>query len=193
MKVKDFINEINSIYPDIDKNEVASDVLISEKEKSLGYKLPKSFKTFLKEFSNGIMLLDAEPIGGVGEDDDSPCGSIFLASSQIKKSIINIIPTKETITPDKLIAFSLYDAMDSANNFWVFICDKEYTDNEYRVGLISQYTEDIVVVLDSFEEWLTVFWNANKDSDDAVSVFHSMYKTWEEREDLLRPDWRNQD
>jgi len=38
-----------------------------------------------------------------------------------------------------------------------------------------------------------VFWNANKDSDDAVSVFHSMYKTWEEREDLLRPDWRNQD
>ena len=77
MKVKDFINEINSIYPDIDKNEVASDVLISEKEKILGYKLPNSFKTFLKEFSNGILLLDAEPIGGVGEDDDSPCGSIF--------------------------------------------------------------------------------------------------------------------
>ena len=59
--------------------------------------------------------------------------------------------------------------------------------------MISQYTEDIVVVLDSFEDWLTVLWNANKDSDDAISVFHSMYKTWEEREDLLRPDWRSQD
>jgi len=192
MKVKDFITEINNTYPDIDKNEVASDDLIGQKEKSLGYKLPNSFKTFLKEFSNGIMLLDAEPIGGVGEDDDSPCGSIFLASSIIKKNIINIVPTKETITPDRLIAFSLYDAMDSANHFWVFICDKEYPNNEYRVGLISQYTEDIVVVLDSFEEWLTVLWNANKDFDEAISVFHSMYKTWEEREDLLRPDWRRQ-
>ena len=43
MKIKDFINEINKTYPDIDKNEAASDDLISEKEKSLGYKLPNSF------------------------------------------------------------------------------------------------------------------------------------------------------
>lgn len=193
MKIKDIIKEINLIYPDIDKNEIASDDLINEKEISLGFKLPDSFKTFLKEFSNGIMLLDSEPIGGVGDDDDSPCGSIFLASLQINKNIIEITPTKETISPDKLIVFSLYDAMDSANHFWAFICDKEYPKNEYRVGLVSQCTENIVVVLDSFEEWLTVFWNANKNSEDVVSVFHSMYKTWEEREDLLRPDWRSQD
>lgn len=193
MNINDFIKEINTIYPDIDKNEVASDDLINEKEKSLGYKLPNSFKTFLKKFSNGIMLLDSEPIGGVGKDDDSPCGAIFLASSRIEKNIIKIIPTKETITPDKLIAFSLYEAMDIANHFWAFICDKQYSDNEYRVGLISQYTENIVVVLDSFEEWLTVFWEANKNTDDVVSVFHSMYKTWEEREELLRMDWYEAD
>lgn len=193
MNINDFIREINAIYPDIDKNEVASDDLINEKEKSLGYKLPNSFKTFLKEFSNGIMLLDSEPVEGVGEDDDLPCGSIFLASSRIDKRIIHIIPTKGTITPDRLIAFSLYDAMDIANHFWAFICDKQYPDNEYRVGLISQYTDNIVVVLDNFEEWLTVFWEANKNTDDVVSVFHSMYETWEEREEVLRMDWYETD
>jgi len=190
MNVREFIKEINVTYPDIDKNEVASDDLIHQKEMNLGFPLPDSFKTLLKEFSNGIFLLDSEPIGGVGDNEDSPCGAIFLASSQIKKNIVELTPTKETVSSDKLIVFSLYDALDTANNCWAFICDKRYPNNEYRVGLISQSTEDIVVILENFEEWLTVFWSANKDNEDVISVFHSMYPEWEDREDLLRPGWR---
>lgn len=191
MNVREFIKEINIVYPHIDKNKVVSEKIIQCKEMSLGYKIPNSFKLFLKEFSNGIMLLDSEPVGGVGEG--CPCGEIFLASKQINKSIIEITPIKETISTDKLIVFSLYDAMDASNNCWVFICDKEYPDNEYRVGLISQATENIVVVLDNFEEWLTVFWKTNKDSGEIISVFHSIYPIWEQREILLGCEKVNKD
>lgn len=191
MDIRAFINEINIIYPDVDKNKVASDELIAKTELSIGYSLPESFKTFLKEFSNGIVLLDSEPIGGVGKNQDLPCGAIFLASTNINKDTVEITPTKETVSSDQLIVFSVYDTLDATNNCWAFICDKDCPNNEYRVGLISELTENIVVVLDSFEEWLTIFWNANKDTEDIISVFHCMYTTWEEREDLLRPDWRN--
>jgi len=62
---------------------------------------------------------------------------------------------------------------------------------KYKVGFINGDTEDIIIVLENFEEWLTLFWNANKNSDELVSVFHSMYPEWEDREDLLQSGWDN--
>ena len=76
MEVREFINRFNEKYPDVDRCELRNDEDISITEDSLGMKLPLSLRTFLTEFSNGIFLLDIEPVGGVAKE--SPCGELAI-------------------------------------------------------------------------------------------------------------------
>ncbi len=100
-----------------------------EVEDRLGVKLPLLFCTFLSEFSNGIFLLDSEPIGGISEE--SPCEAI-CKSHVILPDLPDKIHTRETdelIDSNHLISFN---AVENSNDHWVFICEEGIPDNEYN-------------------------------------------------------------
>lgn len=81
MRVLDIINEINVLYKDIDRNTNATEQILKDTEFYIGKSLPKSYKTFLKYFSNGIFLYDVEPILGAGKDyKETPCGIVRLSA-----------------------------------------------------------------------------------------------------------------
>ncbi|MCT2536708.1 SMI1/KNR4 family protein [Aquibacillus koreensis] len=177
MLVDEFIRKFNKKFPDVDKFDYATDQMISEYEDNINYKLPASFKKFLKNFSNGIFLLDCEPIGGVSKD--SPCGDICKVTT-----IIPDVPEKvllfeknEYIDSKKLVSFTMYDSSNISNNHWVFICNEGIPNNEYRVGFISESSNKIVKVLSTFEEWLTIFWENNNDLNEmGEPVFNSFFQ-----------------
>lgn len=185
MNIQEFIVQFNELFPEVDKMEGATDNMIVACEQKLGISLPASFVAFLKEFSNGIFLLDWEPIGGVQED--SPCGEICKVNSilpDVPKEVV-LAGSNERIDSDRLISFTLFDAGNTSNNHWVFICEENVPDHEYRVAFISQEGK-IVLVLDNFEEWLTIFWEANKEEDDiGKPVFHHFYSTFDKRAEIL--------
>lgn len=185
MRIQEFIKEINQQYPEIDKYAPASNEMIEACEGEIGYKLPSSFKTFLKNFSNGIFLLDCEPIGGTSIE--SPCGKICKTNEIILNIPDNVIiqETNEHINSNYLISFTMYDAGDVSNNHWVFICEDGIPDNNYRVGFISQNSMKLVKILSNFEEWITIFWNKNKSEEDIKPVFYSFYPTFDERFEIL--------
>ncbi len=79
-----------------------------------------------------------------------------------------------------------------SNNHWAFICDRNYPDNNYPVGYVSDDPEKIICVLESFEKWLEVFWKGNKDRNgEYESVFNLLYPDYEDRcslrDDLNKP------
>ncbi|AEV69716.1 SMI1/KNR4 family protein [Acetivibrio clariflavus] len=187
MNVIDIINEINLTYPDIDKNTKATSQLIKDSEWYVNKPLPESYKKFVKYFSNGIFLFEVEPILGVGRDlKGLPCGMIVPSGVLVQKdNSCFIAPENRYVDRAKLIAFTAGSALDLSLDHWVFIADDSPENNEYKIGYVTQNTGNIALVLNSFEEWLNIFWQYNKDEDTQVSVFHSLYKTFDERDIIL--------
>ncbi|WP_391209678.1 SMI1/KNR4 family protein [Psychrobacillus sp. L4] len=189
MSVNEFMTQFIERYPDIDRFDCATDKMIAKYEEILGYRLPVSFMAFLKEFSNGIFLLDCEPIGGVSKD--SPCGDICKVN-RIIEDIPNellIVETNERIESNRLLSFTTFDAGNISNNHWVFLCEDGVPNNEYRVGLVSQSSHKIVKVLDNLEEWLTIFWEQDDEDEMTYPVFHVLYPSYEERGEILYDWW----
>lgn len=185
MEVREFINRFNEKYPDVDRFELSNDRDIPMIEERLGLKLPVSLCIFLSEFSNGIFLLDIEPIGGASQE--SPCGEL-CKTNEILPDLpdqILIRETGELINSNRLISLTMFDPAQSSNDHWVFICEDGIANNEYRLGYISQSTKIIVKTLSGFEEWLTVFWNLDDNDEMNVPVFHAFYPTFDERFQLL--------
>lgn len=189
MRIDEFIEQFNKKYPDVDRFDIATDEMIATYEKTLGYRLPVSFVRFLKEFSNGIFLLDCEPIGGVSRNSPSgDIGKIDRIIPDITNEIL-IVETKEWIEPKRLISFTTFDAGDHSNNHWVFICEDSIPDQEYKVGFVSQIEPRIVKVLDNFEEWLTLLWEHDDEEDEkSYPVFYVIYPSYDERLEILY-DW----
>jgi hypothetical protein len=199
--VNKIIREIIQMYPDIDRTLGLTDAEIERTEERLKIRLPESYKTFVKEYSNGICLLDTEPIAGIGEPIlyttnrsrepfpglEPPCGVINFASEILgdTENIVKIIPTTEVNNTNRLLSFTMGDTYEASNSHWVFICDSMYPNNEYRVGFISQITGNIVAVLDNFERWLSIFWENEKKHKETKPVFHIIYPRWEKRARLL--------
>lgn len=125
MDVREFMICFQERYSDVDRFEVAEHQEIREFEDRLGVKLPLSFCTFLSEFSNGIFSLDCEPIGGISEE--SPCRAI-CKSHVILTDLpdkIHIGETEELIDSNRLIFFTMFDAVENSNDHLVFICEEE--------------------------------------------------------------------
>ncbi|MBX4150728.1 hypothetical protein K1X09_25810 [Paenibacillus lautus] len=185
MDVREFMKCFQERYSDVDRYELAEHRDIRDFEDRLGVKLPLSFCTFLSEFSNGIFLLDCEPIGGISEN--SPCGAI-CKSHVILPDLpdkIYIRETDELIDSNRLISFTMFDAVENSNDHWVFLCEEGIPNNEYRLGFISQNSKVIVKTLPCFEEWLTVLWNHDDYDEHAVPVFYTFYPTFDERFEIL--------
>lgn len=185
MSTDEFIEQFNKVYPDAERFDGATDEMIKAYEKELGYQLPCSFVEFLKKFSNGIFLLDCEPIGGVSTD--SPCGDICKVERilpDIPKEVV-ILETEENIESTRLVSYTMFDAGETSNNHWVFLCEDDIPNNEYRVGFISQTSNKMVKLLDNFEEWLTIFWMNDDEEEPGNPVFYSLYPEYDERIAIL--------
>ncbi|WP_407271154.1 SMI1/KNR4 family protein [Radiobacillus sp. PE A8.2] len=183
MNMDEFITQFHKRYPEVDRFNVATDDMVKRYEKKLGYRLPFSFVEFLKKFSNGIFLLDYEPIGGVSED--SPCSDIQNVNTILPNipDEVFIVETNEHIASSRLISFTMFDAGDHSGNHWVFLCEDGVSD--YRVGFVSQSSLKIVKVLNSFEEWLTILWKNDDEDVPASPVFNILFPSYEKRDNIL--------
>ena len=162
-------------YDDV-KQLVATEKMVLATEKRLGIKLPESYKILVKEYSNGIVLFDTEVVLPL-KDLKSPTGTT-------DKKIIKIKDTDKTIEINKLISFTLREFSDFSSSRWVFICDGEYENNEYKVGYITQGKGNIVHTLDGgFMEWLEVLWKGHE-YEGYKTVFSILYPIRDDMEDL---------
>ncbi|MEK4245326.1 SMI1/KNR4 family protein [Psychrobacillus sp. FSL K6-2684] len=191
MKISDFVREFKKTYPGQELYKVATEAEIASFEESIGILLPSTFKEFLRTFSNGILLLGWEPIGGV--DEKSPCGAI-RKSERIIYDLPSEVLTEETnelVDSARLITLTMFDGGESSNDHWAFICEEGIPNNEYRIGYIGQDNKSIVKVVRNFEDWLGIFWKGNKDNKDrefAIPTFHIIYPDYDERGKILH-EW----
>lgn len=173
--------ELNSNYPiDLVQKKATNDQ-IKDAEIRLGVKLPESYKKFLCQIADGIVLFNAEPIVSTEELSKTKDGfEVYLSMPMIKTKIKDV----GEIDSDKLVSFTHGEFMDSSANQWVFICDKEYPDNEYPVGYITQSKGIIVRVLEEgFKEWLETFWKGYE-FGEYKSVFSILHPNWDEMSEL---------
>ena len=171
--------------------ETASYEMIKYSEDKLNIKLPEAYKKYITQYSNGdFYMLGVEPMVGVGKKiDGSLCKLCYsneiLMSNHDKEVFIN--QQHRSIRLNQLIPFTFSDSLELSNDHWAFICDKEYTDNDYPIGYISQVSKNVVCVLKNFEEWLRIFWEHNKDLKTYyVPVFHILFPDEEDRYEILR-------
>ena len=117
---------------------------------------------------------------------NSPCSDICKVNRIIPNipNEVLIVETNESIESNRLVSFTMFDAGDLSNNHWVFLCEDDIRNHDYRVGLISQMSNKMVKVLGSFEEWLTIFWENDAD-EQGTSVFHAIYPDYDERVVIL--------
>ena len=193
--VHEIINKIKNkkLYLEggMEENEtptsIATEEMIKEAEDYCKIKLPESFRTLLKEFSNGnIYMYGVEPMVGVGLEHIMcslmNCGnSLGLLSIKDFDKECYIVPQDKLVKINQLVPFTFGNADQLSIDHWVFICDREYPNNEYPVGYITQGSHNIVCVLESFEKWLEIFWEGNKDLDGEYQAVIS----------ILFPDYRS--
>lgn len=190
MKAKEFDFDEKGLEDSAEPKSVATDEQIAKAEKNMGIKYPETYKTFLKEYSNGeIVLFGIEPMISQGlERSECYCNernSARILHIEPEKGSY-IFPEKRYIYPEKMIAFTYYDGDQQSNSHWAFICDKEYSDNDYPVGYITQETENIICVLKNFETWLDVFWQGNKNGRGYYdNVLMLLYPDYEDRMNLI--------
>ena len=190
MKQKDFDFDEKGLEDSAEPKSVATDEQIAKAEKNMGIKYPETYKTFLKEYANGeIVLFGIEPMISQGlEESECYCNernSARILHIEPEKGSY-IFPEKRYISPEKMIAFTYYDGDQQSNSHWAFICDKEYSDNDYPVGYITQETENIICVLKNFETWLDVFWQGNKNGrGNYDNVLMILYPEYDDRRELI--------
>lgn len=190
MKAKEFDFDEKGLEDSAEPKSVATDEQIAKAEKNMGIKYPETYKTFLKEYSNGeIVLFGIEPMISQGlEESECYCNernSARILHIEPEKGSY-IFPEKRYISPEKMIAFTYYDGDQQSNSHWAFICDKEYSDNDYPVGYITQETENIICVLKNFETWLDVFWQGNKNGrGNYDNVLMILYPEYDDRRELI--------
>ena len=190
MKQKDFDFDEKGLEDSAEPKSVATDEQIAKAEKNMGIKYPETYKTFLKEYANGeIVLFGIEPMISQGlEESECYCNernSARILHIEPEKGSY-IFPEKRYISPEKMIAFTYYDGDQQSNSHWAFICDKEYSDNDYPVGYITQETENIICVLKNFETWLDVFWQGNKNGrGNYDNVLMLLYPEYDDRRELI--------
>lgn len=183
--LNDIITELNNNYPDEVLQIRATDAQLQEAESRLSLNLPESYKKFLVSISNGIELFITEHIASTEE---------LLKTNDVSKTHFNNlsavkIKDRGLIDASRLVSFTLWEYVNSSTNHWVFICDKEYSDNEYPVGYICEDTGNIIQVLDGgFKEWLETFWKGYK-FGEYKTVFSLLHPEWEEMENLWDLDW----
>ena len=190
MKAKEFDFDEKGLEDSAEPKSVATDEQIAKAEKNMGIKYPETYKTFLKEYANGeIVLFGIEPMISQGlEESECYCNernSARILHIEPEKGSY-IFPEKRYISPEKMIAFTYYDVDQQSNSHWAFICDKEYSDNDYPVGYITQETENIICVLKNFETWLDVFWQGNKNGrGNYDNVLMILYPEYDDRRELI--------
>lgn len=190
MKAKEFDFDEKGLEDSAEPKSVATDEQIAKAEKNMGIKYPETYKTFLKEYANGeIVLFGIEPMISQGlEESECYCNernSARILHIEPEKGSY-IFPEKRYISPEKMIAFTYYDGDQQSNSHWAFICDKEYSDNDYPVGYITQETENIICVLKNFETWLDVFWQGNKNGRGYYdNVLMILYPEYDDRRELI--------
>ena len=190
MKQKDFDFDEKGLEDSAEPKSVATDEQIAKAEKNMGIKYPETYKTFLKEYANGeIVLFGIEPMISQGlEESECYCNernSARILHIEPEKGSY-IFPEKRYISPEKMIAFTYYDGDQQSNSHWAFICDKEYSDNDYPVGYITQETENIICVLKNFETWLDVFWQGNRNGrGNYDNVLMILYPEYDDRRELI--------
>ena len=190
MKQKEFDFDEKGLEESATPTRLATDEQIAKAEKNMGIKYPETYKTFLKEYANGeIVLFGIEPMISQGlERSECYCNernSARILHIEPEKGSY-IFPEKRYIYPEKMIAFTYYDGDQQSNSHWAFICDKEYSDNDYPVGYITQETENIICVLKNFETWLDVFWQGNKNGRGYYdNVLMLLYPDYEDRMNLI--------
>lgn len=174
-------DEINRNYPKDLGLVKATNKQIKDAEERLGVKLPESYKKFLCQISNGIILFNTESIAAAEE----LCKTKDKLKGYFNKPMVKTkIKDAGEIDSNKLISFTHGEFMDSSANQWVFICDKDYPDNEYPVGYITQSKGIIVQVLEGgFKEWLETFWKGYE-FGEYKSVFSILHPDWDEMSDL---------
>lgn len=190
MKAKEFDFDEKGLEDSAEPKSVATDEQIAKAEKNMGIKYPETYKTFLKEYANGeIVLFGIEPMISQGlEESECYCNernSARILHIEPEKGSY-IFPEKRYISPEKMIAFTYYDGDQQSNSHWAFICDKEYSDNDYPVGYITQETENIICVLKNFETWLDVFWQGNRNGrGNYDNVLMILYPEYDDRRELI--------
>lgn len=190
MKQKEFDFDEKGLEDSAEPKSVATDEQIAKAEKNMGIKYPETYKTFLKEYSNGeIVLFGIEPMISQGlEESECYCNernSARILHIEPEKGSY-IFPEKRYISPEKMIAFTYYDGDQQSNSHWAFICDKEYPDNDYPVGYVSDNTENVICVLKNFETWLDVFWQGNKNGRGYYdNVLMILYPEYDDRRELI--------
>ena len=190
MKAKEFDFDEKGLEDSAEPKSVATDEQIAKAEKNMGIKYPETYKTFLKEYANGeIVLFGIEPMISQGlEESECYCNernSARILHIEPEKGSY-IFPEKRYISPEKMIAFTYYDGDQQSNSHWAFICDKEYSDNDYPVGYITQETENIICVLKNFETWLDVFWQGNRNGrGNYDNVLMLLYPEYDDRRELI--------
>lgn len=162
----------------------ATDNQIKDAEARLNSKLPESFKKFITKISNGMELFNTESILSTQELRKTN----YKLNAYFDKPTIKV-KDRGVIDSNQLISFTKGEFIDSSASHWVFICDKEYPDNEYPVGYITQSKANIVQVLDGgFKEWLETFWKGYE-FGKYKTVFSILHSDWYEMESLWSLDW----
>lgn len=173
---------------------LATDKQIETEEMRQGIKFPESYKTFLKEYANGdIYLFGKEPLVSVGLNKGECMGNMSNGAVSMGwypkyeyERDCYIFPWNRSVKLKQLFTLTYGDSNRISNDQWVFICDKEYPNNDYPVGFLTQTDQNIVCVLENFEKWLEIFWAGNKKAKlDYEPVFYLLYPDYDDYMELI--------
>lgn len=144
MEPKYSFDELLEIIKDGPQNlpfKGASEEEIGEVEKTLGRKLPPSFRKFLK-FANGAVLYQTEKIFGTKDTEDGLQRSIL----SIKKAIEGL--------PDQLVPFYKSRAICYFDFNQPFTENDAEHEGEYKIVGWNNKDATIIPISNSFPQWL---------------------------------------
>lgn len=138
---------------DHEKYPVATEADLQLTESAIGVRLPESYRTFVKEFSNGAYLYMIQEVSSVGQGNPQIAPIQGVAPRTPEEVGETLIPYRDggAVHPQHLIPFSL----DGNGNAWCFVTDSESKD-DIPVAYMDYNGGKLYAKLASFEEWLSI-------------------------------------
>ncbi len=131
----------------------ATDVEVSATEQALGRPLPPSFRTLVRQFSNGAYLYGVQEVSAVGDGNAQIAAiqNIVLPGKPDPHERIAFRDGGE-IMGNNLVPFSL----DHNGNAWCFLTESADANGEYPVAYLHVTGRKLYGKQASFADWLRI-------------------------------------
>jgi hypothetical protein len=166
-KIDDLLERLRDDSAEHDLHPTATEEDVRRTEQAIGAVLPASYRTFVRELSNGAYLYGVQGVAPVGDVEHLvPIHRFERLGAGDPNEALTYRDGGATVGHGETIVFG----GDSNGNEWCFVTARPSAEGEYEVAYLDTGSRKLYAAMRSFAHWLE--WLTEHPEDEVIRTYY---------------------